>query len=49
MATKQAMLDLIRQQQYEAQRQAYLKRNMAYAHPEWQSQMTQLSPEQHPS
>ena len=46
MPNKQAMLDLIRQQQYEAQRQAYLKRNMAYAHPEWQSQMTQLPPEQ---
>ena len=46
MPNKQAMLDLIRQQQYEAQRQALLKRNMAYAHPEWQSQMTQLPPEQ---
>jgi len=43
---QQAMLDLIRRQQYEKQRQELLKRNMAYAHPDWQSQMAKLSPEQ---
>jgi len=43
---QQAILDLIRRQQYEKQRQELLKRNMAYARPDWQSQMAKLSPGQ---
>lgn len=44
--SNQAMLDIIRKQQYEKMRQDLLKRNMAYAKPDWQKQMATLTPEQ---
>jgi len=46
MATQQEIMALLQQQQYEKMRKELLARNMAYAHPDWQSQMTQLPPEQ---
>jgi len=46
MATEQEIMDLIEQQKYAEYRQKLLQRNMAYAHPEWQSQMTKLPSEQ---
>jgi len=46
MATANELMEIIRQQQYEKMRQDLLARNMAYAHPEWQKQMTQLPAEQ---
>ena len=46
MATEQEIMDLLEQQQYADMRQKLLQRNLAYAKPDWQSQMTQLPPEQ---
>jgi hypothetical protein len=46
MATAEELMALIEQQRYQQMREQMLARNMAYAHPDWQQQMTQLSPEQ---
>ena len=46
MTTENDLMALIEQQRYEDMRQKLLARNMAYAHPEWQKQMTQLPTEQ---
>jgi len=46
MATQEEIMALLQQQQYEQMRQQLLARNMAYAQPDWQSKMTQLTPEQ---
>jgi hypothetical protein len=43
---EELMMRLIEQQQYENMRQRMLARNMAYANPDWQQQMTQLNPQQ---
>ena len=42
----EVLMNLIKQQQYENWRNRLLARNMAYADPNWQQQMTQLPPEQ---
>jgi hypothetical protein len=46
MATTEEMMRLIEAKQYEQMRQALLKRNMAYADPQWQSKLAKLTPEQ---
>lgn len=46
MATQQQLMDIIAQQQYQKMREKLLARNMAYANPDWQKQMTQLTPQQ---
>jgi len=46
MATTEEMMRLIEASQYEQKRQALLKRNMAYADPQWQSKLAKLTPEQ---
>ena len=46
MATEQEIMDLLEQQRYADYRQKLLQKNLAYSQPNWQQQMTQLSPEQ---
>jgi hypothetical protein len=46
MPNQNEIMDLIRQQQYEKMRKNFLARNMVYANPNWQKEMTKLSPEQ---
>ena len=45
MATSEEMMNIIEQQRYQKMREDLLKRNAAYAKPDWQKQMTQLPPE----
>jgi uncharacterized membrane protein YvbJ len=42
MATSEEMMNIIEQQRYQKMREDLLKRNAAYAKPDWQKQMTQL-------
>ena len=46
MITEEELMQLIENQQYEQMRKNLLARNMAYANPNWQQQMTQLLPDQ---
>ena len=46
MPTKNEVMNLIRQQQYEKFRKELLARNAAYAKPYWEKQLTKLTPEQ---
>jgi len=46
MATADELMALIEQQRYQQMREQMLARNMAYANPAWQQQLTQLPPEQ---
>jgi len=45
MAANDDVMRLVEQQAREKQLQAYLKRNMAYAKPNWEKQLTTLPPE----
>ena len=46
MPTNEEIMRLMEAQQYEKWRQSLLKRNMAYADPQWQSKLAKLTPEQ---
>jgi len=46
MASKEEIMQLIAQQRYQKMREDLLKRNLAYANPNWQQEMTQLPPDQ---
>jgi hypothetical protein len=45
MATNKEIMSLIEQESYKKYREDLLKRNLAYARPDWKAQLTQLPPE----
>jgi len=45
MATSKEVMDLLERQRYQKYREDLLKRNQAYAKPDWQKQLTQLPAE----
>ena len=46
MPTNQEMMALLQAERYAQYRKSLLKRNLAYADPEWEKKLTQLTPEQ---
>jgi len=46
MATTEEIMNLIEEENYQKMREGLLQRNMQWAHPDWQAQMTQLPAQQ---